>query len=688
MNTSIRFSSDILKRLGEELNPSPDRGILELVKNSYDADATECSIEMQDSTLPGGTIIIRDNGTGMESDDIINGWLVLGSSIKNSNKKTKLGRLPSGSKGLGRLAALRLGSRTSLRTVPKDNNKSVYSIQIDWSKYDNASLVEDVSLVVRHRKSLTELVPGTEIHIENLHNRLTRMDVNRLAKELILLADPFGDDSSGFKPTLIAPEFSDLEKLVQNRYFRDADFHLHANLDHSGFAKASLQDWKGDVLYSADHNLLAMKRGKEPYKCPKCTFDLWVFLLNHSNFSLRQSTLGEVRTWLQEFGGVYIYQNGLRVLPYGNQGNDWLDLNLKRARSPEERPSTNNSIGRLSLLDYNGMLIQKTDRGGFIETNTFEEARAFATDSLEWMAARRMELALKRRESEKKESLKATKQSKRVLERAVSKLPKQIRDEMESVLETFERSQQKEITQLNKEVQLYRTLSTAGITAATFAHESSGNPIKVIDQCITTIERRARKKLGLAYNDLLDIPVRAIQRSTGSLAVLGKATLQLLNHEKRRSGRVDIHSVIRNVDETYKPFLEERDVVRPILNLCNGNPFLKGTEAAVESIVTNLINNAVAAFEDAGTQNRKIIISTCLEDTHIVLSINDSGPGIQGISIKDIWLPGQTTRKNGTGLGLTIVRDAVRDLGGEVNAEESGPLGGALFEIKLPIIGA
>ena len=42
----IRFSPDILRRLGEELNPSPDKGILELVKNAYDADAMVCTVSL------------------------------------------------------------------------------------------------------------------------------------------------------------------------------------------------------------------------------------------------------------------------------------------------------------------------------------------------------------------------------------------------------------------------------------------------------------------------------------------------------------------------------------------------------------------------------------------------------------------------------------------------------------------
>src|SRR5205823_3103933 len=106
---NLRFSTDILRRLGEELNPSPDQGILELAKNSYDADAIECTVELIGTHSEGGTIRVTDNGNGMDEEAIRDGWLVLGRSSKNASMPTDLGRIPAGNKGLGRLAALRMG---------------------------------------------------------------------------------------------------------------------------------------------------------------------------------------------------------------------------------------------------------------------------------------------------------------------------------------------------------------------------------------------------------------------------------------------------------------------------------------------------------------------------------------------------------------------------------------------------
>ena len=134
------------------------------------------------------------------------------------------------------------------------------------------------------------------------------------------------------------------------------------------------------------------------------------------------------------------------------------------------------------------------------------------------------------------------------------------------------------------------------------------------------------------------------------------------------------------------PFLNDRKV-EFIFELFKGNPFLRGNEAAVESIFTNLLNNSLFWLESANINERKIIIRTQESNNSLTIQVFDNGPGIEGVNKDDIWLPGVTTRSNGTGLGLTILHDAVKDLSGNVDVVEHGELGGAEFIIELPIIG-
>jgi len=88
----LEFSSSILRRIGEELNPSPSHGLLELVKNAYDADALSCTIDIQQADMAQerlGKIIVEDNGDGMTIDNIQNGWLLIGKSSKEAKSPTR-----------------------------------------------------------------------------------------------------------------------------------------------------------------------------------------------------------------------------------------------------------------------------------------------------------------------------------------------------------------------------------------------------------------------------------------------------------------------------------------------------------------------------------------------------------------------------------------------------------------------
>ena len=683
----LRFSTEIVKRLGEELNPSMDRGVLELVKNAYDADATSCRVELCNTDDGGGTVIVNDNGVGMTVDDISNGWLVLGRSTKTQQQRTPLGRIPAGSKGLGRLAALRMGRRALMTTFPAAENGKEHGLLIDWDRFDETDLVDDVELTVETVARRGGHSSGTQIQIDELRTGFERESVKRLARELILLADPFDDNPNGFRPELLASEYKDLEELVRGRYFKDAEYHLQAKVNADGQASAQVKDWKGKDIFRATHDEIAAPAHEQGYRSPPVAFDLWVFILNQETFSTRQSTVGEVRKWLSEFGGVHFYYNGLRVSPYGNPGDDWLGMNLRRVQSPEERPSTNTAIGRMDLTDRCGQLVEKTDRSGFIEDERFMEVRAFAQDAMDWMANRRLEEAEKRRSRERVAAPQRASRTKQAMQEAIARVSRETRGPIEKAFASYDSSRDKEVSLLRKEIQLYRTLSTAGIMAATFAHESSGNPIKIISQSIDAIARRASKLLKDAYATSFQAPVEGIRQAVRGLSILGTATLKLLNNEKRRVSRVDLHQTIHDILNMYQPFLTGRDVMVQ-KNLAAGKPYLRGSEAAIESIITNLLNNCMAAFEDGGTSERIIKLSTQVLDDRWTLKVDDSGPGIQGIRKTDIWLPGRTTRRNGTGLGLAIVRDSVKDLGGRVAAEEEGDLGGATISVELPILGS
>lgn len=685
---SFRFSPYILARLGEELNQTPDQSILELVKNSYDADAKICSIELVGVGRPGGKIVISDDGDGMEPATITDSWLVLGSSEKTAYTQTRLGRTPAGSKGLGRLAALRLGAEVFLKTVRRGNNRRVHELAINWSLFESAKVVEDVAFEIESKKN-TNPGNGTTTELIGLRSALNSDELRRLARSLLLLTDPFEDKEQGFKVTLVAPEFREIEALLKKKYFDDASFHLHAELMADGSVNARILDWQDKELATADLAQLRKKKNAEPYKAPAASFDLWVFILDSSEaFSARAGKKREIQNWLTTFGGVHVYQDGIRVLPYGNSGNDWLDMNLTRARNPEERPSTNTSIGRIQLLSTTPRALrQKTDRLGFIEDENFEELKQFAKDALAWMARWRLGIAEQRRGKERTQSTKAAAAQKEKVTTAISLAPPKVRHALEEAFAGYEKTRNKETEALKKEIQLYRTLSTAGITAATFSHESQGNPLKRIELGITALKSRVPRVVKEVDQIKLLAPLNEIEKATAGIAVLGSATLSLIKANKRRVGKVLVHDVLGRLAQLLEPFIVDRTASLE-LRLAASAPFLRTSEAALESVLVNLINNSLTAFVRAGTVDRKIIVATVVVDKSVQIHVADSGPGVIDIEPEEIWLPGTTANPEGTGLGLTIVKDTVADMGGEVSVIPKGYLGGAEFIVTLPILGS
>ncbi|MEV6784636.1 ATP-binding protein [Streptomyces sp. NPDC051098] len=688
---SLRFSPEILRRLGEELVPHPDLGVIELVRNAYDADAPSCSVELNSVEISGGRIVVTDSGDGMSEDDIISGWLLLGRSSKTEDKLTRNGRRKVGEKGLGRLAALRLGRYVTLTTRPRENPGMQHVLRIDWRSFDAVSAVEDVELTITTTQ--TEEEPGTRIEIDELSTEFKPRDVERLARALVLLTGPFPGPAD-FRVDLNAPEFQKLASIVHQSFFDDAEYRIVAELNDNGRASASLYDWRGEVISSGGHSEVSSagsERGDSPlaYFAPAAQFELWAFVLNANAFTIRGSNhkVPEVRSWLKSVGGVHLYHRNLRVHPYGDDGHDWLDMNLRRVRSPELRPGTNTAVGRMSVIDEEQRLTPKTDRTGFLETPEFVELASFGRNVLDWAAKE----LLRRREQEKgKKRQQAGDKVETALNKlqdTVSKLPPQQRREVLEATNSLQSAFDEKVRAVEDELLLYRTLSTVGTTTAVFAHETR-QPVDLIDQASTVIARRASRLLKDEYLSQLSEPVETVRRAADSLRTYADIPLRLLHRRKRHVKVVDVNEVATDIVSLFEPHLQGANI-QVELQLIDGGAPVKGTVASIEAILANLLANATYVFtqpHSGGTSQRIIVVRTDASPGSVFIAVMDNGPGIDTgkLALRDIWLPGATTREDGTGLGLTIVRDATRELKGEVFAKASGEYGGAEFNIELP----
>jgi signal transduction histidine kinase len=688
----LRFSTAVLRLLGEELNPSPDQGILELIKNSYDADATRCTVELKGVHIKGGSIRLVDNGIGMTAAAIRNGWLIVGDSMKRRSDKSPSGRLLVGSKGLGRLGALRLGQKVEMITRPKSEPGIQYRMEIDWAAFEHVKVVEDVELAITRSEAPLGSSHGTEIIISQLPTPWTKGDIKRLARAILLLRDPFAKNQ-GFQATLKAEEFAELESLAQDGYFKDCEFHLVARLDEEGRASAEVRTASGKRLFLAKHNELSSDNddGHPIYAMPPLTFELWEFKLSGEWFTaqLKQGTLKAVKDWLEEFGGVRLYHRGVRVWPYGEQKNDWLDMNLLRSKHQELRPSTNNSLGCVRIEDPAGIFQLKTDRLGFVEGRAFDELRRFTEDALNWMARERRKDREKRKKAAEEIVRKDKQDAETQVDKAIKQLPPAQRRDMQKAVSKLQSVHANELELKNESAQLYFTLGTIGTTAAAFAHQTK-QPIEGIVTDAKTLQNYLRDPKEFAlFREESSEAAKRILLEADAIYSFSNVTLRLLEHEKRRPRHHSVHDLIDEAVELVGPYLIARKTTIEC-DFTDGVPMVWCRRAAMEAILTNLFINSMQAFEaraKAGISSgpRLIHIQTRIMGTLVAIKIQDSGPGITKLAINEIWQAGKTTTEKGTGLGLAIVKDVIEELRGTVQAESHGELGGAVFTINLPL---
>ena len=599
-STNFRVSTDILQRLGEELITGFSQGIVELVKNSYDADATWCRVELIDTDGPGGTVIITDDGDGMSSEDIQDGWLVIGRSKKVSNVRTRRRRLPAGSKGLGRLGALRMGEEVLLSTRPRSNAEVEFQLKIKWPDFSQSEVVEDVGLDVEH--FLSDGHPGTRIEIRGLRDRINEREARTLARELVLLSDPFGDPS-GFRPELVASDFAELEDLVRERYFDECEYRLVGQLDSEGRASAKVFDRTGNLLW-----VNSSDEFQSYYLAPPATFELWVFLLNRETFASRSVTLGEVRAWLQEVGGVHLFHRGLRVRPYGDPGHDWLEMNLSRARDPELRPSTNTSVGKITVLDENEVLLQKTDRTGFVENEVFVGLRRFGMELLNWMQTKRLAQREERRREDKQETKGRSEIADTNLQRAIAELAPGDRPAIQQAASELETARISERDVIQGDLSLYQTLASVGTAVSVLAHDIEG-PASNLTISVRTVERRTRGILGVDYDSKIGRSIEDVKRYAELVSRFATLPLSLLRRGKRRWSILEVNEAVAETVSLFEPFLRDARV-ETTCEFAKESAKIRGSVSAIECIVSNLITNAVKAFrrQEMQLHSRKLVV--------------------------------------------------------------------------------
>lgn len=370
MEDSLQFkiSSALKDLVGKDLITSDNVAIFELVKNSYDAYANHVVI-----TFTENKITIADNGKGMSLSDLKNKWLFLGFSAKkdgtedevNDKQKSyrdKIRRFYAGAKGIGRFSCDRLGRLLTITTKTRDSLLAE-QILVDWANFEVDQKIEFDNVDVEHRTlNVDNVFPdqeshGTIIEIEDLHDEetpWTRKHILELKRSLQKLINPYSETNDFVIEIVCEREQKmDLQKLHDGVGF-DRDI-VNGPLKNSITEILKLKTTQIDVRISDGFVYTTLTdRGVDIYRIRE--HNIHFPMIKNATVSLsflnRAAKYNFTRLMGVDsinFGSVFLFRNGFRILPFGETGDDSWGIDFRAQQGRARYLGSRDLMGRVDV---------------------------------------------------------------------------------------------------------------------------------------------------------------------------------------------------------------------------------------------------------------------------------------------------------------------------------------------------
>lgn len=723
------------KNLGEQSVSSNVQAVIELLKNSYDADALECTIHFYAEPQESGElvrlekIVVEDNGIGMTVEDVQNKWMRVATPDKIENRTSPiLGRVLAGDKGMGRFASQRLGNMIKIVSNPenyKGRKKSDYPLNtleltIDWTKY---AAGEDFEAIPNELKILdtVEKNHGFRIEITNLNGSWNLEDVDKVMINAGTLISPQilkklrEDNSFGVK--VVCHNFTPIRDEVESVIEKYAPLEIRSQISGNkvNYQIYSREPTNDETRKPAnDISQRAFGRGSftlpEPNLCGDAKINLLVFGERPNSWAPKAVLkLHDLELQLEENCGIKIFNDGVRVMPYGNKGNDWLELDKRWLHRAAGKVRNRNVIGAVFLTrDKNDDIIETTTREGLVKNDAFlylkERLVIAVLNEIEKYRTEKKKLADQAKKKIKTSAL-AVSEIKQLRDFVVElELKNDDRDEAFKKLTFIENlinKQEKETKKIKEEAtskkEMYRNLSSLGISALAFHHEikqhlgriGSGMDDLVNDWKIMDEEDKIESAKDAREDALSMLELNKYIREFASLFRGAKGA-------RKKREEIDFKESIESFKKGFGRILEFEEID---LEVIMGPSRFNGmylNRASWESIMLNLISNSIKAIGQVERNNKYIKISFEKDDTWLKILVRDNGMGIEQENFERIFDELWTSYKNiedpGTGMGMTIVREIIsEDYGGEIvvksstyEKEEPGK-GKTAIQIKIPL---
>lgn len=675
----FNVSAKTARLIGRENVSNLEGALIELIKNTYDADAKKCVVYYESST---DRLFIIDNGIGMNKDVIINNWMTIGNSTKKESVFTKSGRVNTGEKGIGRFALDRISEKCTMLTVSKNER---FEWLVNWENFDSSEMITDTYAELN---DISENIPeflsdldneflcdmlksdftgtGTCFVLENLRDQWNEAVIERVKSSLQKLLPPM--ENNVFELFFFLQDTKTKDARILPDLLNEYDYKLHFEVDD--FGECTIQIHRNEfffgtqfekIMKKADfsdedreyfNDKLIIKEGsiydflpgvEKKINIGPFSGDIYFYKLvlqsdNQEKYYYKNFVTKRIN--FKELSGIKIYRDDFLVRPYGiygTTGYDWLDLSTRKAESPAAvshksgswRVQANQICGQIRISRLNDNLPDKSSREGIVETKEFKLFRELIVNFIEKLEEDRQYVIRKldqlyKSTAKGEQALKIAKEELNKYKKEEGEKERNNKDneadsEKKQSYENFHKAisyQEERIQDLQEEMGLLRTLATTGIVVNTYIHE-----IKALTTQLNVGVKEAYACLE-EDNDIISAKeeLKKLRVLKDKFNSWFKVTIDAVEMDKRKRKKENIGNIIQRSISKWKSVQNNKiDYVY----VENEEIEIRCFPFDFETIVSNLVTNSSTIFKNHKVEKPTIKIEIGRKDDKFYINHYD-----------------------------------------------------------------
>lgn len=650
-------------------------------------------------------ISVVDRGSGMSAVDLRDAFLVIGTPSRKKVVDAALARGAKqtpylGEKGIGRLSAMRLGERLRVETARVDD-AVMNELEIDWRAFGDAdAMLDEIPVAPTVGGAKPDAAwSGTRIIVSDLLEQWTEDRVRDMcAYDFARLTDPMLDAETRPRIRVLFNGERIAIPFMPQRLLRAAHARVTGRYElHEGAPTLTCtvevidlgfdHPLETETVVLGPEDLEAAIVGKDGELEDAALTSVGSFTFEAHWFNRRRlsrvDTTGEnkaLRELQNQWSGILLYRDGFRVFPYGEEEDDWLELDRKALRARGYTLNKTQFIGRVNISRAgNPRLLDQTNREGlrvtpeqivFLEVIKYavqDRLRDFMVD-VEKQYKGRKEFDL----TEAKTRVEGLEDRARAAVRKLRRITpteggEALEDLQQTLLELsdFAVKARERIAEVEKESRQMVDMAGVGLMVEVVAHElarSSENALKALDSLARAdVPERFHAHLTTLRSEMKSLSKRI--RILDPLSVSGR----------QRTEAFALDELIRDVMDAHEAQFARHNVT-PVLDLGDRPLRVRAVKGMVVQILENLISNSIhwmdlRAERDPGYRPR---IKITLESGPPTITFEDNGRGIAPDNADKVFKPFFSLKdtKRRRGLGLFIAREAATYHGGSLTLSD------------------